>query len=176
MVIIELVKEAIVCLKTLSGTKVAFLEEHMNIDVKEGVKRAIVKLYKQNKHAARLFDLNAERTRDASYTSVDAIAWKLEINRWEAVALARQLEEAGCGQFKNGRRGSKSRFEWAYSCILLGKAAAGEQVQLEEPEDPQEDEEKPTDGVSGMTIAEAKSAIASRLGISTSQIEIIIKA
>ena len=62
-------------------------------------------------------------------------------------------------------------------CILLGKAAAGEQVQLEEPEDPQDDEDKPGDtGAQGMTIAEAKSAIAIRLGISTTQIEISIKA
>jgi hypothetical protein len=176
MIAIGLAKEALVWFKELYGAKVSYFGGKMNIDVKEGVKRAIVRLYKQNEHAERLFDLNAERTRDASYTSVDAIAWKLEINRWEAVALARQLEEAGCGQFKNGRRGAKSRFEWAFSCILLGKAAAGEQVQLEEPEDPQEDEEKPTDSLGGMTIAEAKSAIALRLGISTSQIEIIIKA
>lgn len=149
----------------------------MNNDVRNEVKAAISSLYRTNDLARQLFDLNAERERDASSTSIDSLSWKLEISRGDAVALARKLEEAGCGSFKNGRRGSKSRFEWAYSCILLGKAAAGEQVQLEEPDDPQDDEDKPGgNSVSGLTIAEAKSAIAARLGISPSQIEISIKA
>lgn len=149
----------------------------MNFDVKDDVKKPITSLYKKNELARNLFDKNAERSRDTSATSIDSLAWKLNISRGDAVALARELEAAGCGTFKNGRRGSKSRFEWAFSCILLGKAAAGEQVQLEEPEDPQ-DEDKPGDtgGAQGMTIAEAKSAIAIRLGISTAQIEISIKA
>lgn len=149
----------------------------MNYDVKDNVKTAIASLYKKNELARTLFDLNAKRSRDARTASVDSLAWKLKISRGEAVALARELEEAGCGSFKNGRRGSKSRLEWAYSCILLGKAAAGEQVQLEEPEDPQDDEEESgPDYSAGLTIAEAKSAIAARLGISPSQIEISIKA
>lgn len=150
----------------------------MNYDVKDTVKIAIVDLYKMNENARNLFDLNAKRERDASSTSIDSLTWKLKISRGEAVALARDLESAGCGEFKNGRRGSPSRLEWAYSCILLGKAAAGEQVQLEEPEDPQdEDFEIVSDiGDAGLTISEAKSAIAVRLGIAPSQIEITIKA
>ena len=159
----------------------SFIEQNMeikiNYDVKDEVKKSISSLYKKNEIARRLFDLIAKRSRDARATSVDSLAWKLAISRGEAVGLARELEEAGCGSFKNGRRGSKSRFEWAYSCILLGKAAAGEHVQLEEPEDPQDEEDEAgPDHSAGLTIAEAKSAIAARLGISTSQIEITIKA
>jgi hypothetical protein len=148
----------------------------MNFDVKESVKKRIVELYRQNPNAARLFDLNAERSRDAASTSIDAMCRKLEIGRGEAVSLARDLEAAGCGQFKNGRRGAKSRLEWSYSCILLGKAAAGEQVQLEEAENPEDDDDMGSENVRGMSIANAKAAIAAHLGISVAQIEISIKA
>jgi hypothetical protein len=140
---------------------------------------AVRRLYKENPFAQQLFDLNAERERDANKTSLDVISRKLDISRGEAVALARSLEETGCGSFKVGRRGSASRFEWDYSCIALGKAAAGETIQLEKAENPQEEEEDPEPSpgaANGLTISEAKAALAKRLGISIESIEIHIKA
>jgi biotin operon repressor len=151
----------------------------MTSDPAEDVLDAIRALYGQNPHAQEFFDLNAQRERDANATSLDVISRKLNISRGDAVALARQLEDTGCGHFRVGRRGAKSRFEWAYSCVGLGKAAAGEPIQLESAENPQEEEEEEEEVETvgkGMTIAEAKSALAARLGISVSQIEIIIKA
>jgi hypothetical protein len=137
---------------------------------------AVRHLYKANPLAQQLFDLNAERERDANKTSLDVISRKLDINRGEAVALARSLEEAGCGSFKVGRRGSPSRFEWDYSCIALGKVAAGEMLQLEKAENPQEEEEEPEEAVAGLTISEAKAALAKHLGIPIENIEIHIRA
>src|SRR5258705_146225 len=128
----------------------------MTNDLADYVVKAIRDLYKKNPHAQEFFDLNARRERDASFTSLDLISRKLEISRGEAVALARELDEAGCGQFVVGRRGSKSRFEWEYSCIGLGKAAAGEPIQLEKAENPEDEENEDMEEqhvAKGMTIA-----------------------
>jgi hypothetical protein len=143
----------------------------------EDVIKAARELYVKNTFAQQLFDLNALRLRDANSTSLDLISRKLEISRGDAVALARALEDAKCGEFKVGRRGSKSRFEWAFSCIGLGKAAAGEPIQLERADNPTEEEEEEVSGdVGGLTIANAKAGLAAHLGIAITQIEIIIKA
>ena len=161
----------------------------MNKNVTEGIKTAIQALYNENAHAEKLFDWFASRSRASRSTSIDSLAWNLEINRWEAVALARQLEEAGCGQFKNGRRGSKSRIEWTYNCILLGKAATGEAVSLERTSEldlsglEEDDEELEVDEIKSAKeaisivemIADAKRNLAERAGLSVSQIEIQIK-
>jgi hypothetical protein len=137
----------------------------------------IRKLYNSNPIAQQLFDDNAKRERDASSSSLDVISRKLNISRGDAVAVARALEEAGCGEFKVGRRGAPSRFEWSYSCIGLGRAAAGEPIALERAENPQEDEEDaPVAGSDTLTIAQAKAALARSLGISIDQIEIKISA
>lgn len=148
----------------------------MNKSVDEDVIEAARTLYRQNPIAQQLFDMNAERERDASASSLDVISRKLEISRGDAVALARELEAAGCGKFKVGRRGAPSRFEWSYSCIGLGKAAAGEPVQLEQADDPEDEEALPDDGLKTLTIAEAKAALARSLGVSVDQIEIRINA
>ena len=147
----------------------------------EDVVKAVRELYANNPFAQKLFDLNALRQRDANSTSIELISRKLDITRGDAVALARSLEEAKCGEFKVGRRGSKSRFEWAFSCIGLGKAAAGEPIQLEKADNPQEEEEEEeereaTELAGGMTIARAKAELAKQLGVATTQIEILIRA
>jgi hypothetical protein len=107
------------------------------------------------------------------------LRYRIDISRGDAVALARKLEEAGCGEFVVGRRGSKSRFVWAYSCIAIGQVASGEASTLEKPDNPEPedvDEEEETGGASSLTIAQAKLALAKSLGVSVSNIEIIIKA
>lgn len=53
----------------------------MNFDVKDDVKKPITSLYKKNELARNLFDKNAERSRDTSATSIDSLAWKLNISR-----------------------------------------------------------------------------------------------
>jgi hypothetical protein len=149
----------------------------MNKRLVDDVIKAVRALYKQNPIAERLFDLNAKRERDATSSSLDVISRKLDISRGDAVALARELEAAGCGTFKVGRRGAPSRFEWDYSCIGLGKAAAGEPIPLEQAENPQDEEEDDLVVASSvLTIAQAKAALARSLGVSVDQIEIRINA
>ena len=98
------------------------------------------------------------------------------------MALARALEQAGCGQFVVGRRGQPSRFEWAFSCISLGQAAAGEDVKLEAAEDPlpEIEEEQLEAAVAAssqpLTLTQAKSALSKSLGVPIENIEITIKA
>jgi hypothetical protein len=110
------------------------------------------------------------------------ICRKLDITRGEAVALAKELDAAGCGEFKNGRRGAKSRLDWNYNCIGLGKAAAGEPVTLERTDvldmsDFEEDDDIDAKHPSSITemIADAKRDLAARSGLLISQIEIQIK-
>jgi hypothetical protein len=146
----------------------------MTYNPEDEVIKAVRWLYANNPLARQLFDLNAQRERDARSTSIEVLERKLDIDRSDAIALARELDEAGCGVFKRGRRGWSSRLEWNYSCIGLGKAAAGEQIALGRPELPQDDEE--AEEAESMTIYEAKAALAQSLGVSVDQIEIHIRA
>ena len=156
-------------------------------DFDKDVVNAVRALYKDNKIAQLLFDWTAQRERDSASTSLSRISQQLNISRGEAVSLARLLEQANCGQFIVGRRGSKSRFVWSYSCISLGQVASGESGGLEpvevtaiEIEDDEVGAEAvgtpPTNMSQKITIAEAKRALANSLGIYETNIEIIIKA
>src|SRR5260370_14989961 len=67
-------------------------------------------LYKQNPVAKAFFDHAARRERDQSETKVDRILVRLkrdgnEFSRREIIDLFRKLQEQGCGQFVEGRRG-----------------------------------------------------------------------
>jgi hypothetical protein len=142
---------------------------------------AIRNLYKSFPAAQKLFDWTAGRERDATETTIDRMAHKIGVSRGEAVALARQLAEAHCGDFVVGRHGQKSRFRWDYSCISLGQAAAGEQVELQAASDPiAEAEEEALDpqpaSALKLTIPQAKAALAATFGVSPANIEIIVKA
>ena len=154
----------------------------MTSDISKTVIEAIRKLYRTEAAARALFDWTAQRERDATTTSIDRLSNRLGISRGEAVALARALEQAGCGQFVVGRRGQPSRFEWAFSCISLGQAAAGEDVKLEAAEDPlpEIEEEQLEAAVAASsqphTLTQAKSALSKSLGVPIENIEITIKA
>lgn len=158
----------------------------MTEDFKPETIRSIRQLYNTDTSAAALFDWTARRGRDTTSTSIDRICTILQLSRRDAVALARRLEEASCGEFVEGRRGHKSRFRWRYSCISLGKAASGETSKLEEPENPISDDEDDkfdlntetqgkVESLRDFSIADAKSALAKSLGVSPSDIEIIIR-
>jgi len=87
-------------------------------------------LYKQNPVAKAFFDHAARRERDQSETKVDRVLVRLkadgnEFHRREIIDLFRKLQEHGCGQFVEGRRGWPSRFVWSAEMTSIGKAAAG---------------------------------------------------
>jgi hypothetical protein len=151
----------------------------MTLDFSHATVLNVQKLYRHDKQARAMLDWCAQRSRDATSTSIDIISYRIDISRGDAVALARKLHDAGCGEFVVGRRGSKSRFVWAYSCIAIGQVASGETSTLEKPENPEpEDLDEVSDKMSSLslTIPQAKHALANSLGIPVSSIEISIKA
>jgi hypothetical protein len=87
--------------------------------------------YQQNPVAHAFFDHAARRERDQSETKVDRIVVLLRADghtflRRDIIALFRKLQELGCGQFVEGRRGWPSRFVWSAGLTSVGRAAAGE--------------------------------------------------
>lgn len=86
--------------------------------------------YQQSPVARAFFDHAARRERDQSETKVNRILILLKAEgysfpRREIISLFRRLEQQGCGQFVEGRRGWPSRFVWSTGMISVGQAAAG---------------------------------------------------
>lgn len=152
----------------------------MNDDLQPATVQAVQALYDRNSNAKELFDWTASLQRDATATTIDRIAQVLDISRKSAVSLAQDLEEAGCGEFVVGRRGSPSRFEWSYSRVSLGQVAAGEADEIEDVCDPISEKEEEAlsseHSAEPMSISRAKVLLAKSLGVSTDQIEIQIRA
>ena len=160
----------------------------MTDDFNDELASKLKELYSMDETARKLFDWTAGRKNDASETTIDRISNKIGVSRGEAVSIAKTLEAVGCGEFVVGRRGSPSRFVWAFSCISLGKAAAGESSQIEAVADAVPDDEDANEDkaeiqadlthppVTKLTIQEAKRGLAATLGVELSNIEITIKA
>lgn len=158
----------------------------MNNEFTREIVEKIRRLYTSEPAAQVLFDWTAQRTKDATSTSIARLSHQLGISRGETVALARQLEEAGCGRFVVGRHGQKSRFAWSFSCISLGQAASGESTEIEKPDDPlpEDEDENGRDEITQtaaqlplkLSLPQAKDALANYLGIPASSIEITIRA
>ncbi len=99
-------------------------------------------LYKQSPVAKAFLDHAAQRERDQSETKVDRMLVVLraegrEIKRKDIIDLFRTLQEQGCGQFVEGRRGWPSRFVWSTGLTSVGRAAQGESQPIQQiyPED-----------------------------------------
>jgi hypothetical protein len=94
-------------------------------------------LYKQSPVAKAFFDHAARRERDQSETKIDRVMVLLnraeghEFQRREIIDLFRRLQDQGCGQFVEGRRGWPSRFVWSSALTSVGRAAAGELQAIE---------------------------------------------
>ena len=137
-------------------------------------------LYSEDADARQFFEWAATRKRDVTETSIDRMIQKLRIHRSTAISLARKLEEADCGEFVVGRRGSQSRLRWKYSLTSLGRVAIGETEDIEEADDPvPEEEDVDQDSQGGdrhLTIQQAKKLLAESLGLEPHQIVIEIRA
>lgn len=88
-------------------------------------------LYKNDSSARAVLDHFASRERNLSETTVERIQTNVaagghEISRGQVIDFYRELEELGCGVFKNGRRGWPSRFVWSVEMVSVGRAAAGD--------------------------------------------------
>jgi hypothetical protein len=97
-------------------------------------------LYRTDKVAQFFLEHAAGRQRNQSETTVDRAIQILrndgnDVSRQQLISTFQQLEECGCGQFVAGRRGFQSRFVWSTAMISVGRAATGEQEEIEELSD-----------------------------------------
>ena len=104
----------------------------MNGSLKPGLVSGLRDLYQNDEVARRLFDNFSARQKDSSMTPASRAAFLADASHGEIVALLRKLDELGAGEFKVGRRGSKTRIEWNFSIRSLGAAAQGAAGQPEE--------------------------------------------
>ena len=99
-----------------------------------------------NNPCARAFlDLAARRERNQNVTNVERALTNLQnaghdFSRGQLIAVFRSLDELECGDFKTGRRGWPSRFEWTAEIMSVGRAAIGEQEDIQQIEPADEDE------------------------------------
>jgi Mrr N-terminal domain len=94
-------------------------------------------LYLSDHIAQRFLEHAASRRRNQSESSVDRVLQILradghELTRQQIICVFKALEDCGCGQFVPGRRGWPSRFVWSTDMIGVGRAAAGEQEQVDQ--------------------------------------------
>jgi hypothetical protein len=95
------------------------------------------RLYNSDTTAQRFLEHAASRQRNQSETNVDRALQILrndghDVTRQQIISMFQGLEDCGCGQFVAGRRGWPSRFIWATAMISVGRAATGEQEEVEQ--------------------------------------------
>lgn len=89
---------------------------------------AIKKLYVETKTNSLAFKIFMDREKDSKETKLERLEDLIRQeggspSRVEIVALMKGLQEANCGRFIVGRRGSPSRFVWSVSLRSVGLAA-----------------------------------------------------
>lgn len=142
--------------------------------------------YAVNEAARAFFDWAAQRQRNASETSLEAIEYRTGMDHSQAVTLGRNLSDIGICEFVSGRKGYKTRLRWHFSLSLIGLAAKGQKdVLSEELEedwdgvdavDADESNSDVSESLRPLTIPEAKRRLAITLDVDPSLIEITVKA
>lgn len=95
------------------------------------------RLYNSDTVTQRFLEHAASRQRNQSETNVDRALQILrndghDVTRQQVIAMFQGFKECACGQFVTGRRGWPSRFVWSTAMISVGRAATGEQDQVEQ--------------------------------------------
>lgn len=89
------------------------------------------KEYRSNEIARALFSNLIDRRRNALVTKAEDAAEMTGAKYADVVALFRQLEKIGAGNFRSGRRGQKTRIEWVFDVRELAAAARGDAIQIQ---------------------------------------------
>ena len=89
-------------------------------------------VYAQNKVVQAICDHMAAREKNQNETKLHRMLRHLandglDLKRTELIAAFRALEEAGCGQYVEGRHGWRSRFVWEVKTLDVSAAAKGQQ-------------------------------------------------
>lgn len=105
--------------------------------------KEIVSLAERNPVARGFFEDLARRERNYRVTTVDRAATITGAEKHEVEEMFRELEACGVGRYVNRRGRGKGRFIWSVSMINVGRAAIGEDADLEPfTEDLEIDEEE----------------------------------
>jgi hypothetical protein len=107
---------------------------------------ALRRAYSSNDAVKGICNEMAERERNQSETKLARILARLQNNgsalgKHEVISGFRLLEEAGCGQYVEGRHGWKSRFVWAVGSLSASQIAQGANTAVEALPASNEDEE-----------------------------------
>ena len=92
------------------------------------------RLYEESSVYAAFFEDLANKRRRTTKVDVDLAVRKTNGTRKEIIDLFKKLEDLGAGEFVVGRRGKESRLELSVDSRAVGKAAAGEPVEIEHVE------------------------------------------
>jgi hypothetical protein len=102
--------------------------------------------YSGSKAVKAICDEMASRDRNQNETKLNRILQLLwtkggdDIKKSEVIAGFRTLEEAGCGQYVEGRHGWPSRFVWEVKSLDVAAAAKGQRtLEPQAPEQPGSD-------------------------------------
>jgi hypothetical protein len=156
----------------------------MNKNIEDHKVEELREFYQVSTTARAVFDWAASRTNDAIETTLDVIERKTGMARAEAVEFARRIDNLGCGDFKVGRKGAKSRIRWAYSLKSMGEAAQGRvdtlaEVDPDVAEDAADQQSsnggEVVDGEAALTIPEAKKRLGLAFGVAPEAVEITIR-
>ena len=107
--------------------------------------KALKAMYASEPAAKAVLDEFASRRRNQRTTKLGQLLLRLNnarvgIAKGDVIRILRKLDEFGYGDFRTGRKGHPTRFEWKYDLVSVGKAAAGgtqavEEIQLTTGED-----------------------------------------
>ena len=99
--------------------------------------KALKALYASDLTAKAVLDQFASRQRNQQTTKLEQLLFRLNnsgvgVAKADVIGVLRKLDELGCGDFRTGRKGHPTRFEWKYDLVSVGKAAAGGTQAVEE--------------------------------------------
>jgi hypothetical protein len=93
--------------------------------------------YSQNKAVKAICEHMAARERNQNETKLERVLRLLtlegsDFKKTEVIAAFRQLEDAECGRYVEGRRGWSSRFVWEVKSLLVADAAKGKSSSIQD--------------------------------------------
>jgi hypothetical protein len=111
-------------------------EENQEKSIIEEKLEELKSLYLTKQVAKAILDAFAARKNNAKSLTVDRIMTLASesgrvFSRGEVIEVLKKLDDLQFGSFLNGRRGQPTRMNWNVRIVSLGKAAAGESVQIE---------------------------------------------
>jgi hypothetical protein len=120
--------------------------------------KALKALYSSDQAAKAVLDEFASRQRNQQTTKLEQLLFRLGnsgvgVAKADVIGVLRKLDEYGCGDFRTGRKGHPTRFEWKYDLVSVAKAAAGGAQKVEEIQ-PATDQDNGDDEVAVKTVPE----------------------